>query len=248
MSQSLYLQLSDQLGYLTWPMIICASLTLLIVLERVALIINELLNRDAWLTELRQQARSATPEKRQQLITLLSQGRSMLAQGSALLLSHGGQPRLMREEILNIWLLKQKDKLQSGLKVLHIIGVITPLLGLLGTVLGLIEMFTQLGLSNGPVTPSQLATGLGLAMNTTAAGLIIAVPAITLSNLLGLWADKRCNHIAHGLNQLNLWLDGFDQALSTGSDEPYRKVSAIVRAQMANAATPMTTELTEPNR
>lgn len=248
MSQSLYLQLSDQLGYLTWPMIICASLTLLIVLERVALIINELFTRDKWLTELRQQAVSATPEKQQQLISLLSQGRSMLAKGTALLLSHGEQPRNMREEILSLWLLKQKDKLQSGLKILHIIGVITPLLGLLGTVLGLIEMFSQLGLSEGPVTPSQLATGLGLAMNTTAAGLIIAVPAITLSNLLSLWADKRCNYIAHRLNQLNLWLEGFDQALSIGCDKSYRNISAINNATAVNGTTPMTTRLTEPSR
>ena len=218
MSQPLYLELSQQLGYLTWPLFFCAFITLLIVLERFALIINELSKRDVWLTELRKQTRSATLEQRQQLITQLSQGRSMLAKGTALLLAHGDQDRAMREEIINLWLLKQKEKLQSGLRVLQNIGVITPLLGLLGTVLGLIEMFSQLGLSDGPVTPSQLATGLGLAMNTTAAGLIIAVPAITMAHLFTLWAEKRCNKIAHALNQLNLWLEGFDQALHIGSD------------------------------
>ncbi|MCW3172920.1 MotA/TolQ/ExbB proton channel family protein [Shewanella subflava] len=220
MSQSLYFQLSEQLGYLTWPLFICAFIAIVIIFERLTLMANELLKRDAWLTELRKQSRSASQEQRQQLITELTQGRSMLAKGTALLLSHGDQQRAMREEILNLWLIKQKEKLQSGLKVLQIIGVITPLLGLLGTVLGLIEMFSQLGVSDGPVTPSQLATGLGLAMNTTAAGLIIAVPAITMSHLISLWAEKRCNKIAHALNQLNLWLEGFDQALNIGCDAP----------------------------
>lgn len=220
MSQPLYVQLSQQLGYLAWPLFICAFLGLLIVLERLALVISEQLTRDTWLTDLRQQSLGATPVKRQQLIISLNQGRSMLARGTALLLIHAEQHKTMREEIVNLWLLKQKEKLQSGLRVLQIIGIITPLLGLLGTVLGLIEMFHQLGLSNGPVTPSQLATGLGLAMNTTAAGLIIAVPAITMAHLLTLWADRRCNKMAHALNQLNLWLDGLDQALNIGVDAP----------------------------
>lgn len=148
----------------------------------------------------------------------ISQGRSMLAKGTALLLSHSDQKRLMREEIVSLWLVKQKSKLLSGLKILQVIGIITPLLGLLGTVLGLIEMFNQLGLSDGPVTPSQLASGLGLAMNTTAAGLIIAVPAITMAHILTLWAERRCNKITHVLNLLNLWLEGVDQALSIGND------------------------------
>lgn len=259
MYQPLYLHLSEQLGYLTWPLLICAFIALVITLERLALLANELLKRDVWLTELRQQTLSATPEQRQQLITLLSKGRSMLAKGTALLLSHDNQPRPMREEILNLWLLKQKEKLQSGLKVLQIIGVITPLLGLLGTVLGLIQMFSQLGLSDGPVTPSQLATGLGLAMNTTAAGLIIAVPAITMAHLLTLWAEKRCNRIAHALNQMNLWLDGFDQAFNIGCDTPCGAnapclnvpAAACTTANQANAVqatTSMKACLTESNR
>lgn len=142
----------------------------------------------------------------------------MLAKGSFLLLTHRDQHRQMREEIINLWLIKQQGKLQSGLKVLQVIGIITPLLGLLGTVLGLIEMFNQLGLSQAPVTPSQLASGLGLAMNTTAAGLIIAVPAITLAHLFGLWANQRCNKISHSLNLLNLWLEGFEEAMTIGQD------------------------------
>ncbi|MBW8182483.1 MULTISPECIES: MotA/TolQ/ExbB proton channel family protein [Shewanella] len=218
MPHSLYHTLSEQLGYLTWPLFICAFITLMIILERLALMLFELPKRDTWLTKLREGTSSATSEQCQQLLTQLSRGNSMLAKGSYLLLTHRDQSREMREEIINLWLLKQRGKLQSGLKVLQVMGIITPLLGLLGTVLGLIEMFNQLGLSQGPVTPAQLASGLGLAMNTTAAGLIIAVPAITLAHLFTLWAEQRCSSIAHGLNQLNLWLDGFDQAMKIGQE------------------------------
>ena len=143
-SQPLYQQLAEQLGYLTWPLFVCAFVALMIILERLALMLYELPKRDAWLTQLRQQARGATPEQRQQLTLQISQGRSMLAKGTALLLRHSDQNREMREEIVSLWLVKQKSQLLLGLKVLQIIGIITPLLGLLGTVLGLIEMFNQL--------------------------------------------------------------------------------------------------------
>ncbi|WP_374702318.1 MotA/TolQ/ExbB proton channel family protein [Shewanella sp. GutCb] len=245
LSQPLYQQLSEQLGYLTWPLFICAFVALMIILERLALVLYELPKRDSWLTQLRQQARSATPEQRQQLMAQISQGRSMLAKGTALLLSHSDQNRLMREEIVSLWLVKQKSKLLSGLKILQVIGIITPLLGLLGTVLGLIEMFNQLGLSDGPVTPSQLASGLGLAMNTTAAGLIIAVPAITMAHLLTLWAERRCNKITHVLNLLNLWLEGFDQALSIGSDTAAQLCSKAATCKEASCQS--ATTLAEPS-
>ena len=237
-SQPLYQQLAEQLGYLTWPLFICAFVALMIILERLALMLYELPKRDGWLTQLRQQARSATPEQCQQLTAEIRQGRSMLAKGTALLLSHSDQSREMREEIVNLWLVKQKSRLLSGLKVLQIIGIITPLLGLLGTVLGLIEMFNQLGLSDGPVTPSELASGLGLAMNTTAAGLIIAVPAITLAHLFTLWAERRCNKLAHALNLLNLWLEGFDQALSIGSDSAAQLCSKAATCKEASCQVP----------
>ena len=218
MSVNLFTSLSEQLGPLTWPMFICAFIALMIILERLALVIFELPKRDTWLTGLRKQSRTSDPEQVKALIAQLITGRSMLSKGTYLLLTHAGQNRTMREEIINLWLTKQKQVLRSGLKVLQVIGIITPLLGLLGTVLGLIEMFNQLGASDGPVTPSQLASGLGLAMNTTAAGLIIAVPAITMAHLFGIWADQRCSNIAYALNQINLWLEGLEQAMTLGSD------------------------------
>ncbi|MPY23600.1 flagellar motor protein MotA [Shewanella psychropiezotolerans] len=218
MSVNLFTSLSEQLGPLTWPMFICAFIALMIILERLALVIFELPKRDTWLRGLRKQSRTSDPEQVKALIAQLSTGRSMLSKGTHLLLTHAEQNRTMREEIINLWLTKQKQVLRSGLKVLQVIGIITPLLGLLGTVLGLIEMFNQLGASDGPVTPSQLASGLGLAMNTTAAGLIIAVPAITMAHLFGIWADQRCSKIAYVLNQINLWLEGLEQAMTLGCD------------------------------
>jgi biopolymer transport protein ExbB len=75
-------------------------------------------------------------------------------------------------------------------------------------VIGLIDMFKNLATTLGGIEPALLADGLGLAMSTTAAGLIIALPAITGAQLLNMWADSRLATIENGLNHCNLLLEG----------------------------------------
>jgi len=224
MSPNLFTTLNEQLGVLTWPLLLSAFISLMIILERLALIISELPRRDAWLVEIRAKSDCVSSYELKQVLheAASSSGRkSILFKGAQLLMAHANQDRLMREEIISLWLMQQKQQLKSGLKVLQVIGVIAPLLGLLGTVLGLIEMFNQLGQSTGPVMPSQLASGLGMAMNTTAAGLFIALPAIIMAHLFGIWSDRKCRTLAHVLNQINLSLAGVKKAMTLGV-EPTR--------------------------
>ncbi|MBS8259670.1 MotA/TolQ/ExbB proton channel family protein [Roseibium polysiphoniae] len=65
---------------------------------------------------------------------------------------------------------------QWGLKALDAIGQVAPLLGLFGTVLGMIEAFQQLQSAGNSVDPSMLAGGIWVALLTTAAGLAVAMP------------------------------------------------------------------------
>ena len=69
---------------------------------------------------------------------------------------------------------------------LHIIATIgsnAPYVGLLGTVLGIMLVFYSMG-STGMVDSSRIMTGLALSLKTTAAGLLVAIPAVVLNNLL----------------------------------------------------------------
>lgn len=205
--------LQAQLGILTWPLLLCAFLALMILLERTAMFLQQtvlalLPKKQRWLNDLRRNHAPVTPEAIADLLAQTHSQQGLLARGAHLLLKQAKQSKAQREELLSLWLHKQQRDLQAGLKVLQVIGIISPLLGLLGTVLGLIAMFSELGQSQGPVTPAQLSAGLGLAMNTTAAGLIIAVPAITAAHLLGIWAQNQCLRAGLVLNQMNLWLEG----------------------------------------
>lgn len=68
-------------------------------------------------------------------------------------------------------------RLEAGFKVLDMVAQLAPLLGLFGTVLGMIEAFRALQNAGSAVDPSLLAGGIWVALLTTAAGLAVAMPA-----------------------------------------------------------------------
>ena len=70
------------------------------------------------------------------------------------------------------------QKSERFLPSLEIISQTSPLIGLLGTVIGMIDSFNQLELGGSVVDPSVLAGGIWTALLTTAMGLIVAIPAL----------------------------------------------------------------------
>ena len=86
----------------------------------------------------------------------------------------------------------------SGLRALDLIATIAPLVGLLGTVLGMIEAFQALQDSGAQADPSALAGGIWEALLTTAAGMAVAIPAsMALS-----WFDSVSDRLAHDFDDL----------------------------------------------
>lgn len=74
--------------------------------------------------------------------------------------------------------------MSTWLRLLDLISMIAPLLGLLGTVLGMIKSFQDLSAAQGSANASVLAGGIWEALITTAGGLIVAIPAAVAANLL----------------------------------------------------------------
>jgi len=79
---------------------------------------------------------------------------------------------------------EENMKLEHRLSYMALIGTISPMVGLLGTVQGMISSFSVI--ANSPTTPkpSELAAGISTALFTTLVGLFIAIPAIALYNIL----------------------------------------------------------------
>ncbi|MEM7491813.1 MAG: MotA/TolQ/ExbB proton channel family protein [Pseudomonadota bacterium] len=82
---------------------------------------------------------------------------------------------------------QELSKLENGFRILDTVAQLAPLLGLFGTVLGMIEAFQALQEGGSQVDPAALAGGIWVALLTTAAGLAVAMPtSIALS-----WFEAR---------------------------------------------------------
>ncbi len=93
---------------------------------------------------------------------------------------------IAREESLRL-AKNQLSILRSKLRVIEVIATLSPLLGLLGTVIGMIDAFQSLESAGSKVDPSVLSGGIWEALLTTAAGLVVAIPAVMALN----WLEQR---------------------------------------------------------
>jgi len=116
-----------------------------------------------------------------------------------------GAPREEIKESMEDTSLFEIPKLESRLSALATIAHISPLLGLLGTVTGMTASFHTIQIraaSLNPVTPGDLAGGIGEALLTTVAGLIVAIPTFVAYN----YFVHRTNHFVlemeHGATEL----------------------------------------------
>ena len=85
------------------------------------------------------------------------------------------------------------EDLRSHVRLLEVVAAISPLLGLLGTVLGMIDAFQQMEAAGNQVDPALLAGGIWEALLTTASGLTVAIPAMAAFT----WLERRIERTAH---------------------------------------------------
>ncbi|MDG1853623.1 MAG: MotA/TolQ/ExbB proton channel family protein [Verrucomicrobiales bacterium] len=122
------------------------------------------------------------------------------------------------EDAIAEFTVKQNRGHLTWIGYLGVIGQIAPMLGLLGTVVGMMGAFNTLA-SQGQADPSVLAGDIGLAMVTTASGLIIAIPSIFFFFLL---RNKLNGLVASCHNDLSEMLDASHQAVN--ADQAMAKV------------------------
>lgn len=81
--------------------------------------------------------------------------------------------------------------MERGFRTISILGHTAPLLGLLGTIIGMIKAFMVIELAGGQVNAQVLAGGIWEAMLTTGVGLAVAIPVLFLLHILEGFADKK---------------------------------------------------------
>lgn len=94
------------------------------------------------------------------------------------------------ESIIKEIMLESMAPLDRGLSTLEVIGSLAPMLGLLGTVIGMIKAFINIS-QMGAGDPTVVADGISEALITTAAGLYVAIPVIAAFNVFNRLVSKR---------------------------------------------------------
>src|SRR4029079_14339010 len=112
-----------------------------------------------------------------------------------------GEGKQVAEEGMMSELAKENSHMQTYISYLSVIGVCTPMIGLLGTVTGMIKAFAKLG-SSGIGEPSGLSAAIGEVLVATASGLIIAIPAFGAFYFLRNRATSSLHHIQDVINRL----------------------------------------------
>ena len=173
-------------GWLMGPIILCSVIAMAIILERlwayrVKKVIPSNLVAQIWQLHQKGQitaAHIATVRDSSPLGRILAAG-----------LVNRDHPREMMKEAIEEEGRQVVHELERYLNTLGTIAAITPLLGLLGTVIGMIKVFTAIT-SAGVGNPAVLAGGISEALITTAAGLSVAIPSLIFHRYLSGRVDR----------------------------------------------------------
>ena len=205
-------------GPVMWPLSLIALVALLLMLER--LVMLYLVNRrDPQLLDEVLALNAQGEFKRAQ--ALCTHRRGVVARTLSAVLRRHEQGQEAMEDTVQEQMLHELPRLQRFLGGLALLGGIAPLLGLLGTVTGIIDTFRVIH-AFGNSDASMMAGGIAEALTTTATGLIIAVPIFVVHGLLKGRADRIVSDA--------------ERSAATLLNEVVRPVASVALAKPINAA------------
>lgn len=166
-------------GIIMWPIMITSVVALAITIERFFSLRRNTIDTREFMDNMRTVLRQ---NRTQEAVEICDQTDAPVARiMKAGILKHRRPKEDIREAIQDAGHL-EIPRLEHYLPALATCAHIAPLLGLLGTVAGMIKAFAQIQNKQGLVNPSDLAEGISNALVTTAAGLCVAIPALVAYN------------------------------------------------------------------
>lgn len=163
-------------GPLMWPLGLCSLVALALAFERWLALRETRLGGERLARDVHSALRSGGAPAARTLIESRSTPLSRIL--DVALRSHPSGDA--RERAVEDVATAEVRELSAKLKPLHMVYIVAPLLGLLGTVWGLIEAFAVVATQNALGRPEMLASGVYQALVTTAAGLAIAIPTLVV--------------------------------------------------------------------
>ena len=190
----------NQLGMMLWPLLACSVAGLALIIERCIYLIRHRCRRDEFeimidsnLTSfLKDLPRADFPFKNSPLRPLTDA-----------FFRNALRDRTVRkdaaEAVARAWL----TRCRSPIKLMGTLAQVAPLLGLTGTVLGLVETFRVIQSSSNAINPSLMAGGIWEALLTTIAGMLIAIPLLLCVRFF----NSRIETISNEVRIFFTWLE-----------------------------------------
>jgi biopolymer transport protein ExbB len=195
-------------GDAIWMWIILAAqiVSVAIILERAyALFLDRKTNQRNIAKVISEDIRSGNMEKALKRAESLSKSQpvgTVAAAGLQAAMNMGGKEEIQMK--MDEVLLDENSRVEKRIGFLAMFANVATLMGLLGTITGLIHSFAGIGNANAAEKAIILSKGISLAMNCTAYGLIVAVPALVMYSVL----QNRATRLTEDLNKaaLNLFI------------------------------------------
>ena len=172
------IELMGKGGIMMYPIFFASIIAFAIIIERLIFFKKSKENPDEILKAIKDLVNNKSPRTTGSIQVNEGPISRMLAVGA----QAQKEPLWKVEEKLAVSGREEIQGLRKNLRGLEVIATISPLMGLLGTVMGMVKAFNKVAQYKGQVDPSLLAGGIWEALLTTAAGLAIAIPIVIMLN------------------------------------------------------------------
>ncbi|HUT91522.1 MAG TPA: MotA/TolQ/ExbB proton channel family protein [Thermoguttaceae bacterium] len=166
-------------GPLMIPIAICSLILMAVVFERIISLRRGRVIPKPFVTRFMRQVREGELD-RDRALELCAENGSPVADVLAGAVRKWGRPAVEVEQAVIDAGERTTNGLRRYLRVFNGVATVSPLLGLLGTVVGMIRAFNAIATADAMGRPELLASGISQALLTTAAGLTVAIPALIL--------------------------------------------------------------------
>jgi biopolymer transport protein ExbB len=177
-------------GVLMYPILLCSIISVVFLFERTISLRRGRVIPDPFVKRFLHQLREGQLDREQALVLCQENG-SPVAQVFAGAVRKWGRPSVEVEQALIDAGERVTNELRRYLRVFNGVSTVSPLLGLLGTVFGMIAAFNAIATSKALGRPELLASGISEALLTTAFGLTVAIPALIFYWLFVSIVDRR---------------------------------------------------------
>lgn len=171
-------------GYFMGLLLVCSVVAVTVIILRSLALRRHLVISPAMESEIDRLNPNGPHDAINRIEKLCKHDTSTMSRIAGTALSHMGLPKDENQNAVQTVARHEVVKLESGLHILEIVIGIAPLLGLLGAVSGLVQVFGAFGSSSSQHDPNIIAKGISEALSTTVVGIAIAIPSLIAYSLL----------------------------------------------------------------